>query len=101
MEAVLNAENYKASSLVKIQLVGSVSVECELSVDYLQDLFADYYYFVKVEDNTGLLIDYCEYEKDESLKGEFVRMVMRSDLEEENKMEVIRCGIMALSGEEL
>ena len=40
-------------------------------------------------------------EKDASLKGEFIRMVLGSDMTEEQKSEVIRCGISALSGEEI
>ena len=35
------------------------------------------------------------------LKGEFIRMVLGSDMTEEQKSEVIRCGISALSGEEI
>ena len=51
--------------------------------------------------DTHLKIDYNEYENDASLKGEFIRMVLQSDLSEEQKTEVIRCGILALSGEEI
>ena len=40
-------------------------------------------------------------ENDASLKGEFIRMVLGSELSEEQKAEVIRCGILALSGEEI
>ena len=64
-------------------------------------MFLDYFYFVKVYNETTLLVNFYDYEKDESLKREFVRMVLQSDMEEEKKSEVIRCGIMALSGEEL
>lgn len=101
IETEVNLQPYSTGSLVKIELEGGLDVESELSVEYLQELFADYFYFVKVEDRTHLQIDYKDYEKDESLKGEFVRMVMESDLDEEKKKEVIRCGIMALSGEEI
>ena len=41
-----------------------------------------------------------DVKKDESLKGEFIRMVYASDLDEKMKPEVIRMGIQALSGEE-
>lgn len=101
IEEEINRQPYPTNSLVKIELTGGLNVECELNIDYLQELFAGYFYFVKLEDSTGLLINYSDYEKDESLKGEFVRMVMNSDMDEEKKCEVIRCGIMALSGEEL
>jgi hypothetical protein len=54
-----------------------------------------------VSDETRLRVDYSDYEKDASLKGEFIRMVLQSGLAEEQKAEVIRCGILALSGEEI
>ena len=44
--------------------------------------------------------DVDDYEKDASLKGEFIRMVLGSELSQEQKAEVIRCGILALSGEQ-
>ena len=69
--------------------------------DFLKDMFEDYFYFEKVYDETKLLINYSDYEKDASLKGEFIRMVLGSDMDEEKKSEVIKAGIMALSGEEI
>ena len=57
--------------------------------------------FEKVKDRTTLRVDYSDYEKDASLKGEFIRMVLGSELSQEQKAEVIRCGILALSGEEI
>lgn len=101
IELAINTNPIPSSSLVKIMLTGALNVECELSLEYLSELFSDYYYFVKLDNATTLQINYSDYEKDESLKGEFVRMVMNSDLDEEKKSEVIRCGIMALSGEEI
>ena len=59
------------------------------------------FYFEKVKDRTTLRVDYSDYEKDASLKGEFIRMVLGSELSQEQKAEVIRCGILALSGEEI
>ena len=85
--------------MVKFVLVGEVDVDCEINTDFLKDMFEEYFYYEKVYDETRLLINYSEYEKDASLKGEFIRMVLGSDMTEEQKSEVIRCGISALSGE--
>lgn len=82
-------------------LVGQIDVESEINCDFLKDMFEDYFYFEKVYDETKLLINYSDYEKDASLKGEFIRMVLGSDMDEEKKSEVIKAGIMALSGEEI
>ena len=35
------------------------------------------------------------------MKGEFIRLVMASDKTEEEKEQIICCGIRALSGEEV
>ena len=101
VEQALNETSYPSGSMVKFVLSGEVGVDTEINCDYLQDLFTDYFYFEKVEDHTKLRVDYSEYEKDASLKGEFIRMVLESDLSQEKKTQVIRCGIDALSGEEI
>ena len=101
IEAAINETQYPSGSLIKFVLTGELDVECELSLEYLTDLFSDYFYYVKFEDKTKLSVKYSDYEKDESLKGEFIRMVLASDLSEEQKSEVIRCGLTALSGEEI
>ena len=92
---------YASSSLVKVVLYGEVDVECELDTSFLQEQFADYFYFIKVVDETKLRVNYKDYEGDISLKGEFVRLVSESDLSEEEKSVVIRAGLLALQGEEI
>lgn len=101
IEKAIAEQSYPSGSMVKFVLTGDVEVDAEFNTDYLQDLFSDYFYFEKVYDKTKLRIDYSDYEKDASLKGEFIRMVLGSDMSEEQKTEVIRCGILALSGEEI
>ena len=59
------------------------------------------FYYEKVENATKLAISYEDYAQDISLKGEFIRNVLASDLEEAMKAEVIHCGLRALSGEEV
>ena len=101
MEQAIAETSYPSGSMVKFVLTGDVEVDSEFNCEYLQDLFTDYFYFEKVYDHTHLRVDYSDYEKDASLKGEFIRMVLSSDLSEDEKTQVIRCGIMALSGEEI
>ena len=101
IEQEIGRQKFSSSSLVKFVLVGQIDVESEINCDFLKDMFEDYFYFEKVYDETKLLINYSDYEKDASLKGEFIRMVLGSDMDEEKKSEVIKAGIMALSGEEI
>ena len=101
MEKAISEAGYTSGSLVKFVLTGEVDVDTEINVEYLQELFTDYFYYEKVYDCTTLHVDFRDYENDASLKGEFIRMVLASELTEEQKSKVIRCGIMALSGEEV
>ena len=101
IDQAIKESQYASSSLVKVVLYGNVDVECELDTSFLEEQFADYFYFIKVKDETKLLVNYKDYEGDVSLKGEFVRLVSQSDLSEEEKSMVIRAGILALQGEEI
>ncbi len=86
-------------NLVKIVLVGKVNINSERDIDYLLKIYNDRFYFIKIYDKTTLKINYLDYENDASLKGEFIRMVLSEDLEEEEKKEIIITGINALSGQ--
>lgn len=102
IKVVLASEKISEGSLVKIVLTGKVDVECEKNVTLLVRNFELDYYFVKIYDESKLAVDYNAFRLDESLKGEFVRMVMAAeDMDEDLKAEVIRCGIQALAGEEI
>lgn len=101
MEQVIAQMGISSSSLVKFILEGEVDVESEINSEFLAEQFAEYFYFVKIYDETRLLIDYADYANDISLKGEFVRLVQASDLPEEEKSLIIRTGIQALQGEEI
>ena len=101
IEKTLAEASIASSSMVKLVLTGEVDVDCEINTDFLQDMFEEYFYYEKVQDQSKIYVDYRDYEKDASLKGEFIRMVMNSDMSESRKSEVIRCGIAALSGEEI
>ena len=98
----LSEEGCERSSLIKIVLTGRVDVECEKNIELLQSRFKDDYYFVKVDDRSALMVDYDAFAGDVSLKGEFIRTVRAAaDLSDEEKAEIIRCGIHALMGEEI
>ena len=99
IENRLSEEKYPETALLKIVLQGEVDVLCEKDIGALTKQFDYRYYFLKIEDETRLAVDYESYALDESLKGEFIRTVRSKDIDEETKAEIIRVGIMALSGE--
>ncbi len=101
MELALSKKHFKQKDMIKFVLTGEVDMECEISTEFLKRWFEDRFYFEKVYDETRAKVNYRDYERDESLKGEFIRMVAAAELSEEEKSQIIRCGIQALSGEEI
>ena len=98
----LKAAGCGREDLVKIVLTGELDVACEKDVEHLAAVFRQSFYFVKVSDETTLKIAMEDYLLDVSLKGEFVRTVMADDaLSGEEKKEIVRCGLLAIAGEEI
>ena len=84
--------------LVKVVLTGEINVGCEKNIDFIKKQLEDEFFFVKVKDESTYFVDFNSYINDKSLKGEFVRTVMKQcDISESDKAEIIRYGIMALS----
>lgn len=90
-----------AKDMVKIVLTGYYTVDTEKDFTYFNQAMYGRFYFLKWKDNSRLSIDYKEYETMVSLKGEFVRTVMKGKETEEEKEQMILLGIRALSGEDL
>ena len=87
--------------MVKVLLTGICPAETMLDLTHLRGVLCEKFYFAKVKDETSLSINAEDYAHDISLKGEFVRRVMASNLSQGEKERVIACGFRALSGEEL
>ena len=96
-EAVLTIPG---KDMVKMILTGEVPPEAEKDEGWLEKWLEHDFYFLKVKDETRLLIRPEDYQYDISLKGEFVRQVMASDLSEREKEQILRLGIRALAGED-
>lgn len=94
-------ERISKQNLIKIILVGKVDINSERDIDYLLKKYNEEFYYVKIYDKTTLKINYLDYENDASLKGEFIRMILKENLTEEEKKEIIITGLKALAGEEL
>lgn len=92
--------NYK--DLLKIELVGNINEEAEISEEYIFSVFKEDFYYLKVKNSTKVCVDYRKYAMDESLKGWFIRLVENSEeLDEETKGQVVQMGLRALGGEEI
>ena len=87
--------------MVKVKLVGNYNINLIKQNELLNEYLNDCYYFAKVTDESKLAINPKDYEKDISLKGEFIRTVLQSNLSDEEKTEIIEYGIKALMKEEI
>lgn len=101
IENALDTYEVEKEDFVKVLLTGAIDVECEKNMPYIRAKFTDKYYCFRLEDCTTLAVDYSDFIIDETLKGEFVRMIQESDIPQKDKAEIIRFGILALAGEEL
>ena len=101
-ERVLAAvRDIPTTDLVKVLLTGACPAEAQKDVDHLTAVLSERFYFAKIYDKSRVVIRPEDYRHDVSLKGEFVRRVMASDLSEAEKERVIVCGFRALTGEEV
>lgn len=89
------------SALVKFVLQGTYTADTHKDLPFLQAMLASRFYAVKLKDESRLELAAADYENDISLKGEFVRTVLASDLPQGDKDRIIVAGLAALRGEEL
>lgn len=88
--------------MVKVILKGKVSVYAERDLYYLETKHKESFYGFKLEDDlVRLQLNPKDYEKDASLKGEFIRLLMSKELDEEKESAIIELGLKALAGEEV
>lgn len=97
----ITLQDIPGKDLVKLILCGEVEEEVDIDLAYLKSKFISRFYFIKIYDHTQLRINYEAYEKDISLKGEFIRMVKLMEVSEEEKKQIILTGIKALAGREI
>ena len=87
------------SSLIKVILKGAHDADFIVDVEDLTQRLNENFFFGKVYDRTTVNIREEDYALDKSVRGEFVRSVLNSDLTEEEKNAVIVTGLNALKGE--
>ena len=98
---VKNSVKAKSGDMIRIELVGERGYTDENVADDIAAYLKDSYFFVSVKDRTVKKYRAEDFAGDASLRGEFVRQVLSSDLPEEKKSEVIALGLKALSGREV
>lgn len=95
-----SVEKISENDIVRVNLIGEIDENLSIDLEYFQSKFADMFYLIKFNDKTNTKIDYLSYQNDISLKGEFIRLIQSSDMEENQKNDIIKVGIKALLGKE-
>lgn len=102
VEDALRDAGCRREDMAEVTLCGGLDVECEKDAGYLEAVLSGRLFFARVKDATTPHIDLGDYLYDESLRGEFVRLVMESGaVPDEDRAAVIRWGFLAMDGEEL
>lgn len=97
-----NSKGITEADLVKVILIGTTSHEEGQDILGLTALLETEFYFVKVYDNVRFRPKLEDLKQEESVKGEFIRLVEEDEtLSEEEKEEITRYGLQVLRGEEL
>ncbi len=91
--------NIDKESIVKISLNGKVSFDYGDIDKSIEEFFKDKFFYIRVESNLSMLIDVNDYTNDLSLRGEFVRLIDKSNYSDEEKEELLSLGIKLLNGE--
>lgn len=90
-----------SGDMVKTVLTGELDPEVVRDTVHLDRVLNERFYFARVKDECRLLLRPEDYLGDVSLKGEFIRTVLASPLDDEQKRRTILAGLRALRGEEV
>lgn len=99
--AELKLNDIPQDDMVRLRLQGYYNLDLLKQNDMLEEALNEKFYFAKVSDESKLKINPKDYENDISLKGEFIRNVLSSNLPENDKNMIIEYGIKALLKEEI
>ncbi len=86
--------------LIKIILKGKYNLKLDKHIEMLEQKLENFY-FAKIKDESVLEVTIKDVEKDISLRGEFIRKVLNSNLSDEEKEQTILVGLKSLTGEDL
>ena len=99
--ALESLKNVKAENIVKVLLCGRYKPDLRKDVSLLARRLSERFFFVRVEDESRLMLDYNAFQNDKTERGEFVREVGRYAFTDELREEILEVGLKALSGEEI
>ncbi len=99
--SLIKSMGFGEDDIVRVELVGEADFDLSGIADNITKMLEPYLFFIRVKNSARQRIDLSAAECELSLRGEFIRTVMRSSLADSEKSEVITIGIRALAGEEI
>ncbi len=90
--------NISKEDMISLTIKGEYDAYLFKPIDILENTLNDMFFFAKCKDESTLRINPTDFEGDLSLKGEFIRGVLDSLESDENKKDIIICGIKAITG---
>ncbi len=101
-EKIKDYVSFNDKDLYKINISGELDFNVDIDVKDIKDYLSNYCYYIDIKDKTVKKIDIAKYEKDISIKGEFVRTVYNNKkISEEDKVKIINIGLKALEGRDI
>lgn len=89
----------KSGDMAEVVLKGNVGRGVIKGLNYVAEQFKNRFYHFKLKDKSKLAIDKTALANEVSLAGEFTRLVLNADINQELADKIIYKGIMALRGE--
>ena len=97
----LELNDIPQTDMISICLAGAYDIDLIKQTDILEASLSQQYFFARIVDDSRLRINPLDYENDVSLKGEFIRNVLKSEMPYDDKIRIIEYGIKALMKEEI
>ncbi len=91
----------KISDIYRITLTGEQCESDAVDTDFIQKSVSEHAFYIEIYDKTTVCYDFDEIEKEESLRGEFLRELRKLSSSEEEYITGAKAGLDALSGMEV
>ena len=91
----------EGKDIVQLRLTGSLPAQTRLNLAGVRAVLKEEFFGYELKNNVKTAVSADEYKDLLSLRGEFIRLVSAEDLSENEKDRIIRCGLLALEGEEV
>lgn len=98
---IAKCESVDKRDLIKVILLGEHDLDIPIDTEYIAEELNGKFFFARVVNKLKPKLDLESLKTDVSIKGEFVRLVLSQELNEEDKQKIIEYGTKALDGEEL